>query len=67
MKSVFIDFEYLIENYIGEKRIREKKMDLYKGTVKKWQVLDDDVFDREEVEKMQASTKAPSPEELEFY
>jgi len=27
-------------------------MDMYKGTVKKWQVLDDKVFDREEINKM---------------
>ena len=42
-------------------------MDMYKGTVKKWQVLDDDANSREEVEKMQSSIKAPSPEELEMW
>ena len=31
-----MDLEYMIENFIGAKRIREKKMDMYKGTVKKW-------------------------------
>ena len=40
---------------------------MYNGTVKKWQVLDDHGFDREEVEKIQAAVKAPLPEELEMY
>ena len=40
---------------------------MYKGTVKKWQVLDDDTFDREEIVKMQAAIRAPLPEELEMY
>jgi hypothetical protein len=42
-------------------------MKMYKGTVKKWQILDDSAFDREEVEKMQIAAKAPSPSELEMY
>ena len=40
---------------------------MYKGTVKKWQVLDDKTFDRDEVRKMQAAIRAPLPEELELY
>ena len=40
---------------------------MYKGTVKKWQVLDDKAFDREEIEKMQAAVRAPLPDELEMY
>lgn len=36
MKQLFVDLEYMIEDVIGQKRIREKKMDVYKGTVKKW-------------------------------
>jgi len=42
-------------------------MDMYKGTVKKWQVLDDNAFDREEIIKIQSAIKAPHPEELEMY
>ena len=57
----------MIENVIGYNRIKDKKMDMLKGTPKKWQVLDDAAFDREEVTKMQAAIKAPLPEELEFY
>jgi hypothetical protein len=67
LKSIFESFEYLVEEVIGEKRIREKKMEVYKGNVKKWQVLDDDANSREEVEKMQSAVKAPSPEELEMW
>lgn len=67
MRTIFMDLEWLIEDVIGAERIREKKMDMYKGEVKKWQVLDDAAFDRDEIEKMQAAVKAPSPEELEMY
>ena len=67
MREVFVDLEYWIEEIIGKERITTKKMRMYKGTVKKWQVLDDKVFDREEVRKMQAAIRAPLPEELELY
>lgn len=40
---------------------------MYKGTVKKWQVLDDSTYDREEITKMQKAIKAPIPDELEYY
>jgi len=42
-------------------------MKMLKGTVKKWQVLDDKAFDRDQVEKMQAAIRAPLPDELEMY
>ena len=50
-----------------EKQIREKKLQMYKGTVKKWQILDDDAHDRDQIEKLQAAVQAPLPEELEMY
>ena len=52
MKEIFVNLEMLIEDVIGQKRIATKSMDMYKGTVKKWQVLDDKVFNREEISKM---------------
>ena len=64
---MFIELEYWIEEVIGEQQIREGKCNFYKGTVKKWQVLDDNAFDREQVEKLQAAVQAPMPEELEMY
>ena len=67
MKQVYLELEHLIEDVFAAKRIREKKMEVYKGTVKKWQVLDDAVVDREQVRLMQAAIKAPMPEELEQY
>jgi hypothetical protein len=67
MREVFVELEYLIEEIIGYQRIHTKKMDMYKGTVKKWQVLDDKAFNREEIEKIQAAVRAPLPEELEMY
>jgi hypothetical protein len=67
MKEIFVELEYIIEEVVGYSRIQDKKMDMLKGTPKKWQVLDDDAFDREEVTKLQASIRAPLPEELEMY
>lgn len=69
MKQMFVDLEYWIEEVIGEQQIREKKVDFYKGTIKKWQILDDEMVgvDRSEIEKFQAAVQAPMPEELEMY
>jgi len=52
MREIFVELEYLIEEVIGYNRIHEKKMGMLKGTPKKWQILDDSCFDREEVEKL---------------
>lgn len=67
MREIFVELEYMIENVIGYNRIKEKKLDMLKGTPKKWQVLDDSAFDREQVTKLQVAIKAPLPEELEMY
>lgn len=64
-REIFVELEYWIEDVIGAKQIREKKKDFYKGQPKKWQVLDDKAFDRDQVEKMQVAIQAPLPEELE--
>lgn len=56
----------MIENF-GAERIQSKKMRMYKGTVKKWQVLDDNVFDHEEIAKIQGAIRAPQPEVLDMY
>lgn len=55
MKNTCIEFEYWIEEVIGERRIREEKFKMYKGQVKKWQVLDDNVHDRDQIELIQAA------------
>jgi hypothetical protein len=52
MREITLELEYMIEEVIGYNRIKDKKMKMLKGTPKKWQVLDDKAFDREEVEKM---------------
>jgi len=62
MKSMFVDSEYMIEELIGKHQITQGKVMPYKGTTKKWQVLDDDCFDRDQIEKMQAAVDAPAPE-----
>ena len=42
-----VELEYWIEDVIGAEQIKTKKVNLYKGTPKKWQVLDDLAFDRD--------------------
>ena len=46
-RQTCIEFEHWIEEVVGKKRIQEKKFKMYKGQVKKWQILDDDVHDRD--------------------
>ena len=46
-KEMFVELEYMIEENIAKPRILKQEVDSYKGTTKKWQVLDDDCFDRE--------------------
>lgn len=53
IKEMFVDLEYWVEDVIGAKRIAEGKVKAYKGTPKKWQILDDDAFDRDQIEKLQ--------------
>lgn len=67
MREIFVELEYMVEEVIGYNRIKDKKMKMLKGTPKKWQVLDDKAFDREQVEKMQAAIRAPLPDELELF
>jgi len=61
------EFEYWIEDVFGAQRIKEKKHGMYKGNVKKWQILQDETHDREQIEKVQMAVQAPLPEELEMY
>lgn len=67
MKEMFVEMEYWIEEVIGKQRITEKKVKAYKGTPKKWQILDDECFDRDQIEKLQAATDSPMPEQLEAW
>mmetsp|Transcript_13204 Transcript_13204/g.22400 ORF Transcript_13204/g.22400 Transcript_13204/m.22400 type:complete len:92 (+) Transcript_13204:482-757(+) len=52
MKQMFLDMEFWIEEVIGKNQIDKQQVDAYKGTPKKWQILDDDCFDRDQIEKM---------------
>lgn len=67
MKTTYHEIEYFIENVIGKERIDTKEMEMYRGQLKKWQVLDDDAFSREQIEKVQAAINAHSPDELEHH
>lgn len=64
---MIVELEYFIEEHVGAQRIQTKKMDMLKGTPKKWQILDDKSFDRDQIEKLQAAARAPLPDELEMY
>ena len=61
------ELEYIIEEKLGKERIEKKQVKMIKGNVKKWQILDDDAHDRDQIEKLQASVQAPLPDELEMY
>lgn len=67
MRQICTELEYWIEDVVGAKRIREGKFKMYKGQVKKWQILDDETNSRDQVELLQAAAQAPLPEELEMY
>jgi hypothetical protein len=67
MKEMFVELEYWIEEVIGKAQTVQGKVDAYKGQPKKWQILDDDCFDREQIEKLQAATDSPMPEQLEMW
>ena len=67
MRQICAEFEYWIEDVLGKERITQKKFKMIKGNVKKWQILDDDAFDRDQIEMMQVAAQAPLPEELERY
>lgn len=67
MKEMFVELEYWIEEVVGKQRRDEGKVAAYKGTPKKWQILDDAVYDRDQIEKLQAATGAPLPEQLEAW
>jgi hypothetical protein len=67
MKEMFVEMENMIENNIGVPQIKNKQMKMYKGTTKKWQILDDAVYTRDQIEKLQAAVHAPSPAQLEAW
>ena len=62
-----MEFEYIATERIGKKQIEDGQVKMYKGTLKKWQILDDDAHDADQIERLQAAVQAPLPEELEMY
>lgn len=52
MKTMFEEIEYIFTNVVISKEMEEQKIFPYKGTPKKWQVLDDDCFDKDQIEKI---------------
>ena len=45
MRMIQNEFERIAEDKIGKKQIVEGKVNMYKGTIKKWQILDDSEHD----------------------
>jgi hypothetical protein len=52
LKEMFVELEYWIEEVIGAPTIKKGKIKTYKGEPKKWQILDDAVFDRDQIAKL---------------
>ncbi|CAI2375782.1 unnamed protein product [Moneuplotes crassus] len=67
IQHTYLSLEDLLEEVLGKERIETQQMDMYKGTVKKWQVLDDEQFTKDQVDKVQSSIKAPISDELNRY
>lgn len=67
MRMIQNEFERIAEDKIGKKQILDGKVNMYKGTLKKWQILDDFEHDPQEIIKLQAAAQAPLPAELEMY
>ena len=53
-RNVAVELEKMIEEF-GAENIETGKVNMYKGTVKKWQVLDDAEHEPDQIEKLQAS------------
>jgi hypothetical protein len=67
MKEVFVSLETFIEEDVVQHRVAKGAIETYKGQPKKWQILDDDCFDRDQIRKIQAAADAPMPEQLEAW
>lgn len=67
MQHTFLSIEDFIENVLGKERIETQEMDMYKGTVKKWQVLDHEQFTDDQIDKVQNAIKAPLSGQLDKY
>ena len=67
MKEMFVELEFWIEDVVGKQRMDEGKVAAYKGSPKKWQILDDAVYDKDQIAKLQAATDAPLPEQLDAW
>lgn len=66
-QHMFNELENILEEVGIKDRIDNQEMDMYKGTIKKWQVLDDQGFAKDQIDKVQSAIKAPISDELERY
>lgn len=66
-EQIYIELEHMIEDVIAKPHQERGYQEIQKGETKLWQVLDDKGFDRDQIEKVQSSIRAPSPKELDEY
>ena len=52
MRMIQNEMELVITEKVGAKQIKEGQMKMYKGTLKKWQILDDFEHDRDQIVKI---------------
>ena len=67
LQKMYIEIQDILENDFNGDRIESKQMNMYKGKAKKWQVLDDQAFSRDQIEKLQTAIKAPTADEMEAW
>mmetsp|Transcript_29525 Transcript_29525/g.44911 ORF Transcript_29525/g.44911 Transcript_29525/m.44911 type:complete len:207 (-) Transcript_29525:38-658(-) len=65
MKEMFVQLEEYIEKDVASHRTESGKIETYKGQPKKWQILDDSVYDKDQIRKIQSAADAPMPEQLD--
>ena len=66
MKNMFIELEYWIEEVVTMQNRQAGRVATFKGTPKKWQILDDS-YDRDQIEKLQTAADAPMPDQLDMW
>jgi hypothetical protein len=66
MREIILEIEYIIEKVVGYYSLVNKQMNMLMDTPKRWDILYFTTFDRDQVEKLQAATRAPLTDELEI-
>jgi hypothetical protein len=65
--EMYIDLETVLLEDMGKEELTTMQREMYKGMPKKWQLLDEGQFTKDQIDKMQNAIKAPMSEELDEY